>query len=200
MFLTIALLAFAAQPQTPEPEPCPNLIRNTWDPKFSPGQKWTYYSRPQDTGSTLTIGEIDDVPGIGFVVHIVVDAPTKYPKGTPDNLPLTHEISHFAIRRDSLDSSVLQVVDNVRIPDMTTTHPYWRAHCAAQTYSGTVADTLTLLDFQRCAEQEKRHPSPHPHAPCKLQPQTSPPSLPQEPMSTTLPAVSSPAPASPPKN
>ena len=76
MILALALLALQVQAAAPgpmEPNPCDSITRHVWDPKFKPGQKWAYRSRPTDVGSTVTISEIDNLPGTGFVVYIVVD-------------------------------------------------------------------------------------------------------------------------------
>ena len=35
------------------------------NPKFAPNQEWSYHTRPQDAGSTIVIGLIQDDPKMG---------------------------------------------------------------------------------------------------------------------------------------
>jgi hypothetical protein len=150
MLLTLGVLAFATLlPQSTVSNPCNNYTQNIWDPRFTPGQKWQYRSRSVDKGSTLTITKIDNVPGIGVVVHIVVDHITfRYP---PEILHggVFEETLSLAMRRDSIDASVIKMLGIVEI---STNDDYkkWQANCRALTYSTTVADTVKILqdEFQ----------------------------------------------------
>lgn len=211
MILAITLLALAAQTSPlQEPEPCDYIKQYMWDPKFTPGQKWIYYSRPSDIGSTITIAEIDDVPTLGFVVHIVVDnVNTLY----VDHVSSTKTVNrivpggteHFAIQRDSLASSVIQVVDNVPIPVLSYTYSNYRAHCVTLTYTTTVADTLTLMETIRAAKTQAKRceqlakTMTHPPPPCKpsVRPSDPPPTPTFPPMPTSAPLLTPPPAASP---
>lgn len=153
MIVAIALLASFAQTPAQEPAPCDYIKQYVWDPKFTPGQKWSYHAPSTDPASTLTISEIDDVPGIGTVVHIRVDHLGSHSQ-TPFINPATE---YFAIRRDSLDASVVSVLDHVGIPELGYSYSTYRAHCIALTYSTTVADTLTTLAIERCEQALKRN-------------------------------------------
>jgi hypothetical protein len=149
--------------------PCDYITQYVWDPKFTPGQKWSYHARSTDAGSTVTIAEIDDVPSIGPVVHILVNHVGS------GGVELGGE--RFAIKRDSLDASVIDIVDHVRIPELGYPYRTYRAHCIALTYATTVADTLTAFAIQRCEQALKRDPK-HPPLPCKPAPRQPPAPVP----------------------
>jgi hypothetical protein len=188
MILAIALLAFqAAAPAAQEPDPCDYITQNVWDPKFTPGQRWTYHADPSHSNSTVTIAEIDDVPGIGLVVHVTIDL---IDSKTPPGIPPSHGTDHFAIKRDSLDASVIDLVGNVRIPELGYSYSSFRSHCAAQSYATTVSDTLAARDLERCERALQNNPR-HTAQGCKSPAGLGPP----------LPApktMSSPSPSSPP--
>jgi hypothetical protein len=147
MLLAIATLFIAtALPQAAPPQNCPaDITQNVWDPKFLPGQHWSYHNRSIDYGSTLTISKIDDVPGIGIVIHIWVNHLDFVDK--PGSAGGHNFIDRFiSIRRDSLDSSVNTLLGTVDIPDLPP-HFYssWQQDCRSLTASDTVADTLQAV-------------------------------------------------------
>lgn len=165
MIFALPILAFAAAlPQDFPPEekahPCWYIQRHYYDVRFEPGQRWSYHSRSTDADSTVTIAEIDNIPGFGEVVHILVDHVGSQPSPkVPKHLGSTQ---HFAINRDSLDASVVALVDSGRIPDVGSDYDRWAGDCTGRTYTSTVADTLTTLDFLECERNLKasRHSSP----------------------------------------
>ena len=153
MIAPFAILAFAFTiQQPPASNPCAaGYTQNVWDPRFTPGQRWSYHTRPLDKDSTLTITKIDYVPDIGFVVHIEVDHVDfdDIPGDRPHN---NHRREYFAIRRDSLDASALEIlgISQVVGPPLFNYH-LWQANCAGLTYGTTVADTLKTLNDQYLA-------------------------------------------------
>ncbi len=175
MILAITLLAFAAQsPQPQEPNPCDNYIQNVWDPRFTPGQRWSYHARPVDAGSTLTITKIDDVPGIGLVIQIDVDHVDFFDR-PPRPRGNNGTTQHFAIRRDSLDTSVLDMLEIVSLPYDPWSYHWWHNDCATRTYATTVADTIQLLQARYCAVAANGKPVPA----CIPAPKPSPPPRPR---------------------
>jgi hypothetical protein len=40
------------------------------DPKFKPGQVWSYKTRPGEERSTITILRVESSPKLGMIVHI----------------------------------------------------------------------------------------------------------------------------------
>ena len=200
MILAITLLAFAAQANPrQEPYPCDYIQQNVWDPKFTPGQKWSYSTGLPDVGSTLTIVEVDNVPTVGFVVHILVEPVTlrvDHVSGRPIDHLIHGSVEQFAIQRDSLAASITNLVDNVSIPILNSYSSY-RAHCVALTYTTSVADTLTLIQANReakhcedLAKTMKRLPPP-----CKTQPPSAAP--PSTPVFPSTPITAPPSPAAP---
>jgi hypothetical protein len=143
MMIALGVLAFATLfPQSTVSNPCDNYTQNVWDPRFTPGQRWQYRSRAVDEGSSLTVYKIDDVPGIGIVVHIMVDHVDfiDRQKAQGNN----GWILFLDMRRDSLDASVIK---QLGIVPTSTPEEYkkWQANCGALTYATTVADTVKIL-------------------------------------------------------
>jgi hypothetical protein len=190
MMLAITLLAFAAAaPRAQELNPCDNVIQNVWDPRFTPGQRWSYHARPVDEGSTLIITKIDQVPGIGLVVQVDVDKVDYW--NTPTHRYMPFNITeHIAIRRDSLDASVLQMVGIVLDPYDSGYYAAWQNDCVGRTVSTSVTDTITALQAQFCAQHVKNTSIPA----CK-----QPPKPPAKPSTTvsTIPTSQSSAPPTP---
>jgi len=97
------------QAVTPSPtglNPCSNVTRHVQDPRFAPGQRYSYQTRPQDVGSTLTIMEIDQVPQLGIVLWVSVDHfhMPVLPAGGPDRFAN----GGFPVTRDALEASSIR--------------------------------------------------------------------------------------------
>jgi hypothetical protein len=146
MILPFALLALAAlQQQPPISNPCATgYTENVWDPRFTPGQHWSYRARPIDKDSTLFITKIDYVPEIGVVVQILADRVDFDDK--PGDRPINNyrQVS-MAIRRDSLDSSVLKLLGIIGTTGSPANYGLWTENCGGLTYATTVADTIKTL-------------------------------------------------------
>ncbi|WP_433972416.1 hypothetical protein [Tunturiibacter lichenicola] len=146
MILSFALLAFAAlQQQPPISNPCATgYTENVWDPRFTPGQHWSYRARPIDKDSTLFITKIDYVPELGVVLQILVDHVDFEDK--PGDRPVNnYRHESMAIRRDSLDSSVLTLLGVIGTTGSPDNYGPWTKNCGGLTYATTVADTLKTL-------------------------------------------------------
>jgi hypothetical protein len=140
MILPFALLALAAlQQQPPISNPCAaGYTENVWDPRFTPGQHWSYRGRPIDKDSTLFITKIDYVPELGVVLQILVDHVDFGP------MYGNHQEA-IAIRRDSLDSSVLKLLGIMETTGSPKNYGEWTKNCGGLTYATTVADTIKTL-------------------------------------------------------
>jgi hypothetical protein len=140
MILPFALLALAAlQQQPPISNPCATgYTENVWDPRFTPGQHWSYRARPIDKDSTLFITKIDYVPELGVVLQILVDHVDFGPKYGD------HQEA-IAIRRDSLDSSVFKLLGIIETTGSPKNYGEWTKNCGGLTYATTVADTIKAL-------------------------------------------------------
>jgi hypothetical protein len=146
MILPFALLALAAlQQQPPISNPCAaGYTENVWDPRFTPGQHWSYHARPIDKDSTLFITKIDYVPELGVVLQILVDHVDFEDK--PGDRPINnYRRESMAIRRDSLDSSVLTLLGIIGTTGSPANYGLWTKNCGGLTYATTVADTLKTL-------------------------------------------------------
>ena len=181
------MLAFAtATPSAQDSNPCDHVTRNVWDPRFTPGQRWGYRSRPVDAGSTLVITRIDDVPEIGPVVQIEVNHVNFFDR-PPTPRGNSTGTQHLAIRRASLDASVLEMLGIVALSDDSSSYIRWHMNCIGLTYSTTVADTLTALQAEYCVETAKRKSGPVPACPPGPNP-----SIPPAPYHMSSPSASSP--------
>jgi hypothetical protein len=143
MIVPLALLTLTLQAQKPIDNPCVNgYTENVWDPRFTPGQRWTYRNRPVDKDSTFLINKIDQVPDVGVVIQITVeradvskdrsDAPTK---GYSGSVPI-------AIRRDSLDASSLEPIGIAQAQVPPPNYGAWKKNCQGLTYGSTLADAV----------------------------------------------------------
>ena len=124
-------------PPEEKAHPCWYIQRYYYDVRFEPGQRWRYHSRSIDPDSIVTIAEIDNVPGFGEVVHIVIDhvhASTKDPRATRGK-------QIVAINRDSLDASVVTLIDSGPIPDLGYKYDDWAGNCTGLTYTSTASPT-----------------------------------------------------------
>jgi hypothetical protein len=71
---------------------------------FEVGQRWSYDTRPEDPGSTLVIGKIEDLPKLGVVVHIsIFDLNIKNSRAPSG---FTHVLGHMPMGADALRTSV----------------------------------------------------------------------------------------------
>jgi len=131
LFLAVALL-LAAFGATAEPA--------THD--YAVGQVWNYRTRPEDAGSLIRIGGIEDGAN-GPIYHIGVIGMHM------PGMDTATSIGHLPVSRQTLDMSVTTLAKtNAAFPDMTGGIAQWRnAHGGVYTISiadimRTVAQTL----------------------------------------------------------
>lgn len=85
----------------------------TDDPKFKPGQVWSYKTRPGEEESTLSILRIESSPKLGVIIHIRVnDFQFKNCTGGP----APHTLGHAPFSRAAIDSSVVKLLRTVEVP------------------------------------------------------------------------------------
>lgn len=89
---------------------------------FTPGQRWTYRTRPGEDTSTLLILAREDSPA-GGIVHIRVEGlRLRTTHGEQSDLP------HTPLAEASLRASVLELVeDGVPLPADTSGLQHWEA-------------------------------------------------------------------------
>ncbi len=81
------------------------------DPKFKPGQVWSYRHRHGDEGSTFTILTVEEIEVQGkhwkTIVHIRVDKLSiKLIDGS-----IRTSIPHISLPRESIEKSVIELLD-----------------------------------------------------------------------------------------
>lgn len=120
-------------------KPCAEPITST-DPKFSPGQVWTYHNRETEPSSTLTILKVETLPKIGAVIHIRIDGiRLRSCAGGPE----PKEIEHAPFAREALDRSVVRLIRTGEVPPFQEGYSRWRHDCGG-VYTLTVADMVAV--------------------------------------------------------
>jgi hypothetical protein len=111
----------------------------TTDPKYSPGQVWSYKTRKGEDASTITILRVETLPKIGTIIHIRIDGITvKNCSGGPT----LHTIEHSPFSKDAIDRSVLEIVGQKQnLPDYKNGYLDWRTHCGG-VYTIPVAEVV----------------------------------------------------------
>ena len=109
------------------------------DPKFSPGQLWSYHTRKGEESSTITILRVESLPKIGVIVHVRIEGiHLKNCSGGPSPT----SIGHSPISREALDQSVTKQLEQRRaLPDYEAGYNKWRQACGG-VYTISVADVL----------------------------------------------------------
>ena len=109
------------------------------DPKFSPGQVWSYRTRKGEESSTITVLRVETFPKVGVIVHVRIDGITvKNCSGGPSPT----SIAHAPISREALDRSVTKLLEQRRaLPDYMHGYNEWRQACGG-VYTISVADVL----------------------------------------------------------
>ena len=109
------------------------------DPKFSPGQVWSYRMRKGEESSTVTVLRIESLPKIGVIVHVRISG--IHLKNCSEG-PSPENIGHAPISREALDRSVTKLIEQGRtLPDYEEGYNQWRQACGG-VYTISVADVV----------------------------------------------------------
>ena len=93
------------------------------DPKYKPGQVWSYATRPGEEQSTLTILRIEELSDKKRIVHIRVDhIRLKNCTGGPE----PDNAQHMPFAKEALDGSVIKIISKRDIPDYRVGYQEWR--------------------------------------------------------------------------
>ena len=123
----------------PGSAPCPEPAASS-DPKFAPGQVWTYHSRETEPNATLTLLKVETLPKIGVIVHIRLDGIRLHNcSGGPEPT----EIGHAPFTRDALDRSVVTLIRTGDVPPFQEGYSRWRHDCGG-VYTITVAEMVAV--------------------------------------------------------
>jgi hypothetical protein len=113
------------------------------DSTYSPGQVWSYKTRPGESSSTVTILRVETTPKIGTIIHVRIDG-VRFKNCTGGSAPNTIEHAPFA--KSALDKSVGHKLSTVtRLPDFEAGYGDWLAHCGG-VYTITVAEMVGADD------------------------------------------------------
>jgi hypothetical protein len=107
------------------------------DVLFHPGDVWTYKTRPEDSGSTLTILKVESLEKVGVVVHVRVD---KLHMHTADGSDI-NSIGHMPLARQALAQSVIQKKNSGPVPDFADGYNRWAQACGG-VYSISVSEAV----------------------------------------------------------
>jgi hypothetical protein len=115
----------------------------TVDSTYSPGQVWSYKSRPSEGSSTVTILRVETSPKVGVIVHVRIDGVQfKNCKGGP--APTT--IDHAPFTKIAMDKSVSRQLRTVsELPEFEAGYKDWLAHCGG-VYTVSVAKMVDVDD------------------------------------------------------
>ena len=119
-------------------------LKEVSDPKYKPGQVWSYTTRPGEEQSTLTILRIEELSDKKRIVHIRVDhIRLKNCTGGPEP-----NVLHMPFARYAVDASVVKIIRSGDVPDYQEGYSEWRkardTHNAGF-YTSTVAGALDVL-------------------------------------------------------
>src|SRR5215471_15716123 len=98
-------------------------LKEVSDPKYKPGQVWTYTTRPGEEQSTLTILRVEELSDKKRIVHIRVDhIRLKNCTGGPE----PDNVQHMPFVRYALDASVIKLIRSGDVPDYEEGYSEWR--------------------------------------------------------------------------
>jgi hypothetical protein len=113
------------------------------DTTYSPGQVWSYKTRPGEGSSTITVLRVESLPVVGVVVHIRIDGfQLKNCSGGP--APTT--IQHAPFSKTAIDKSVTRLLkSSSNLPDYQAGYEDWLRHCGG-VYTISIAEMIDADD------------------------------------------------------
>ena len=91
---------------------------------YEVGQVWSYKTRESENDSKIIILKIDADYDETEIIHVCVeDVAIK----TPDSheKPIDY-ISHMPFSREAIDSSVIDIIDRIEVPDFSEGYNVWK--------------------------------------------------------------------------
>ena len=138
MLLVISCSGFAQQEEDVHPKRCVEPQAAT-DPKFSPGQVWSYRTRRGEESSSITVLRVESIPKVGVIVHVRIEGIRL---NNCSDGPSPTSIGHAPISREALDRSVTKLLEQRRpLPDFERGYNEWRQACGG-VYTISVADVV----------------------------------------------------------
>jgi hypothetical protein len=95
--------------------------------RFEPGQAWHYRTRSHETGSLAIVGRVEELPGIGVVVHAkLVGLSIKNP-AAPGGV--SSQVGHVPLLERAFAASVTELAHtNADLSDFDEGYETWRAN------------------------------------------------------------------------
>jgi hypothetical protein len=116
-------------------------------PRYSPGQVWTYRSRPGEEQSRMVVLRVDKKEPLGFIIHIQVDGIAIKSTSAPDGYART--ISHLPFSVASIDASVIKMERVGPVPDFDEGYRTWRDafdQNKAGVWTTTIAGAISAME------------------------------------------------------
>jgi hypothetical protein len=122
-------------------KPCPTIETNVSDPRFKPGQVWTYTTRPNEPSSTLTILQVDRAEKTGIIIHIRVDGLYAHnPRG--ERVP---SIEHMPFTRDAILTSTDHLLRLEKQLPTLEGYERWHHDCGG-VYTISIRDAIDVME------------------------------------------------------
>lgn len=94
------------------------------DDVFEVGQVWHYDTRSEESGSTLTIVQLDQDAVLGTIVHVHIEGVLIKSPSAPKGY--SNEIHHMPFSKEALRKSVTEKVGQVnKLPDYKEGYDQW---------------------------------------------------------------------------
>jgi hypothetical protein len=117
---------------------------------FAAGQHWSYATRPEDPDSTLIVGRVEELPGLGKVVHVaVIDVNLHLPSGY-----FGHVLAYLPFSEDALRKSV-----NTQLPPATLPAQFEDGY-AVWSRAKSAVYTITVREVVEAAQKTLDSPPP----------------------------------------
>ena len=125
------------------------VTENTQSIEFKVGQVWSYKTRPNEEGSTLTICRVEDDKEQGKILHVsIAGLKVKSPQNQGG---VATEIAHMPFSYAAIESSITtKIADNVKVPNFDQAFEVWKkANNSGKPYVFTisVADAISFLEI-----------------------------------------------------
>lgn len=115
--------------------------------RFEPGQAWHYHARPHETDSLAIVGRVEELPGLGVVVHAkLVGLSIKNP-AAPGGV--SAQVGHVPLLERSFSASVTELVrTDADLSDFEEGYATWRADSGEEpgAFSESLAEVVGFIE------------------------------------------------------
>jgi hypothetical protein len=115
---------------------------------FSPGQVWTYATRPGEEASRIIICRVESDPKLGEIVHIHVNGLRLKNKRAPGGIG--DQVGHMPYSGEALRKTLTKLESTgATLPDFEGGYQQWRAAWddgKAGVWTASVSDAITGME------------------------------------------------------